>query len=236
MSDITLTLTAVPRSNFTSQSLLKLTELGLEFIRTVPSTNPPSKSVQWKSAAKGDATTKLWKTVYNDETWVARVTTVDLPYDLVRKGLVDKKLETEQACLCGPLDVLEKESEEDFADVNIKLEVFRKALHIQKFSGRDFLQSIVYRDIVPPSESKGRSFVIVSVPIEGELRSKSDVRGRYAQVEYVQEMSDGKIEVILTLCSDAGGSIPRWVQNMGIPGHILGEVNSLVKHLTENGK
>lgn len=53
---------------------------------------------------------------------------------------------------------------------------------------------------MPKDEEGLRSFVVVSLPLEGELVSTSDVRGRYVSVDYVRELQDGEVEIFMALC------------------------------------
>jgi len=105
----------------------------------------------------------------------------------------------------------------------------RRYLHIQAFAGREFLASVISKDL--PEMDGRRSSVVISLPIEGEMVSESDVRGKYISVEYICELESGEVEILTGVCSDAGGSIPRWVQNMTMPGQIFSDGKRFVEYV-----
>jgi len=127
------------------------------------------------------------------------------------------------------------------------MEDVRRFLHIQAFAGREFLASVISKDL--PEKDGRRSSVVISLPIEGEMVSKSDVRGKYVSVEYIHELEDGEVGILTGVCvsgvlstavgercpngqqSDAGGSIPRWVQNMAMPGQIFNDGKKFVEYV-----
>lgn len=74
-----------------------------------------------------------------------------------------------------------------------------KLLHVQAFSAREFLETIISHDL-PPSEEGLRSFIVISMPLEGTARSESAVLGHYVSVDYVHELEDGGVEIFLALC------------------------------------
>ncbi|RPB01770.1 hypothetical protein L873DRAFT_1675516, partial [Choiromyces venosus 120613-1] len=105
----------------------------------------------------------------------------------------------------------------------------RRFLHIQAFAGREFLASIISKDL--PEMDGRRSTMVIALPIEGKMVSKSDVRGKYISVEYIHELEDGEVEIFTAVCSDAGGNIPRWVQNMAMPGQIFNDGKKFIEYL-----
>ena len=158
-----------------------------------------------------------------------------------------------------------------------------KLLHVQAFSAREFLETIVSRDLPPlqpqsqphqqrPADADDqpegggpqRSCIVVSVPRQGTLKdTAAHAHGVYVSVETVRELEDGTVEVTTAcsvLCqsppplppfppllfspiivanacnpvqSDAGGSIPRWVQNIAMAGQILGDGQKFFKFVRE---
>ena len=85
----------------------------------------------------------------------------------------------------------------------------RRFLNIQALAGREFLESAISSDM-PEDEEGLRSFVVVSLPLEGELVSTSDVRGRYVSVDYVRELQDGEVEIFMALCVCGILSLPSF--------------------------
>lgn len=79
-----------------------------------------------------------------------------------------------------------------------KLDV-HKLLHVQAFSAREFLETVISHDL-PDSENGLRSFIVVSMPLEGNVRSESAVLGQYVSVDYVHELKEGGVEILLALC------------------------------------
>ncbi|PUU76364.1 hypothetical protein B9Z19DRAFT_1088443 [Tuber borchii] len=108
------------------------------------------------------------------------------------------------------------------------MEDVRRFLHIQAFAGREFLASVISKDL--PETDGRRCSVIITLPIEGEMVSKSDVRGMYISVEYIHELENGGWGFSRGY-ADAGGSIPRWVQNMAIPGQIFNDGKKFVEYV-----
>lgn len=113
-------------------------------------------------------------------------------------------------------------------------------LHIQAFSAREFLETVIFHEFPPaPTGFDGtdttprRSFVVISKPAEGALKDEKDVRGVYTCVERVWEREDGTVDLYFAVTSDAGGSIPRWVQNMAMPGQILSDGLAFLKWFEE---
>lgn len=70
----------------------------------------------------------------------------------------------------------------------------QKLLHIQAFSARSFLQTLIYHEF-PVAPGAKRAFIVISVPTEGEA---ANVRGMYACAEIVQETEEG-VELICVL-------------------------------------
>ena len=84
----------------------------------------------------------------------------------------------------------------------------RRFLHIQAFAGREFLVSVISKDLL---ETDGRRCsVIISLPIEGEMVSKSDVRGKYVSVEYIHELENGEVGILTGVCVSGVLCYCRW--------------------------
>lgn len=122
-----LALTQLPRSTFTADNLPGLIQDGLDFVRSVPSDfgtfrEPSPVGVKW-SLARSDTDIKVFSATHEGERWTARVTNAaDVPYELVRKSLIDGKLEAEKEYLAKPGDTMEVTATETFEDVKIHLE------------------------------------------------------------------------------------------------------------------
>lgn len=125
-----------------------------------------------------------------------------------------------------------------------------KLLHVQAFSPREFINTIVTQDR-PPAAGGRRSCIVVSVPREGVLNDKAHALGVYVSVETVRELGDGRVEIVMASVvsaplsrvprmlltprqSDAGGSIPRFVQNMAIASQLWGDGEKFLKYMREN--
>ncbi|KAF8241518.1 hypothetical protein K440DRAFT_624480 [Wilcoxina mikolae CBS 423.85] len=229
-----LSLTPVSPDALTRESLQELLSLGIDLLTTLPERiSPPSPSksaeVTW-SASKGDAETKLWKATHNNEPWITRVSNFsDIPYDVLRRGLMIEKSLSEKSAFLQENDEIKTISEEEFEDIKV-LHV-HKLLHVQAFSAREFIQTIISRDLEEEEPELRRSCVIVSVPKKGEIKDTSHALGAYTSVDMVREVGDGKVEVIMACCSDARGNIPRWVQNMAMPGQVLSDAQKFFKYM-----
>ncbi|KAF8533307.1 hypothetical protein BDD12DRAFT_865944 [Trichophaea hybrida] len=165
--------------------------MALDLLTTLPeriSPPFPSKStkITW-FASKGDAETKLWKATHNNEPWVTRVSNFsDIPYDVLRWGLLVEKSLSEKAAFLQENDVIETIGEEKFEDIKV-LHV-HKLLHVQAFSAREFIQTIISRDLEEEESERRRSCVIVSVPKKGEIKDTSHALGVYTSVDMVREV------------------------------------------------
>lgn len=100
------------------------------------------------------------------------------------------------------------------------------------------------------------------MPFTGEARSESAVLGRYVSVDYIHELENGGVEIFLALCvsaapsslvhpkctpsffvfnaahpqSHAGGSIPRWIQNMAMTGQVFGDGRNFLDYLRKEAR
>lgn len=111
----------------------------------------------------------------------------------------------------------------------------RKMLHIQAFAAREFYETVFFHEFAPApfddADSKPRrNFIVISKPKEGAVKDPKDVRGVYTCVERMWETEDGGLDLYFACTSDAGGSIPRWVQNMAMPGQILSDGVEFIKY------
>lgn len=61
------------------------------------------------------------------------------------------------------------------------------------------METVISHDL-PDSENGLRSFIVVSMPLEGSVRSESAVLGQYVSVDYVHELEEGGVEILLALC------------------------------------
>ncbi|KAL7267682.1 hypothetical protein RUND412_009718 [Rhizina undulata] len=222
---IPLALSPVHRSSINSETLPDLFDLALAIINTVPSTADTSTETKKKNEinlkwtlSKTDGTTKLYSSKYEGETWLSRVVRTELPYEAIRHFLTDERVSIETALTGSKDDWCEKVKEEDIGGVWIVQDI-RKNVTITGFSPRVFLQTIIHGDR-PKSPAGKRCFMVVAVPTEGEVL-KGEVRGWYTAVEYVRELEEGGVEYLMALTSNAGGSIPRWVQGLSMPGQLF---------------
>ncbi|KAI5840263.1 hypothetical protein DFP73DRAFT_517685 [Morchella snyderi] len=236
---LNLSLKQLPRSVFTAESLPGLIRDGLDFVRTIPNsrehTSETTVDVNW-ALAKSDADIKVYSTTHNKERWTSRVTVAPgVPYEVVRRSLAEEKNKAELEYLCKPEDTMEVTAIEYFEELKIRLEDVHKLLHVQAFSAREFLETVISHDL-PESKNGLRSFIVVSMPLEGNARSKSVVLGQYVSVDYVHELEEGGVEILLALCSDAKGSIPRWMQNMAMTTQVFGDGRLFLDYLVKKSQ
>lgn len=118
-----------------------------------------------------------------------------------------------------------RDGERDGGGIGSRKDV-HKLLHVQAFSAREFLETIVSRDLLPfaplpqaqlqsqqqsheqqpPADQPDgggaqRSCIVVSVPRQGVPNdAAAHAHGVYVSVETVRELADGTVEVI-TACS-----------------------------------
>lgn len=128
----------------------------------------------------------------------------------------------------------------------------KEASLVQQLNAHDAVYSMLY--VFPPPlqprvftvlqavfrlEGKDE-FVVVQLPVdvsgsEDALKGKDHafrtdhghphvVRGRYASVERLRKLDDGRVEWLMATSSAAGGNIPQFVQDMSIPGQIAHDV------------
>lgn len=71
-----------------------------------------------------------------------------------------------------------------------------KLLHIQAFSPREFVNTIVMQDR-PVTQDGRRSCIVISLPREGAVKDKAHALGVYVSVETVRELGDGKVEIVM---------------------------------------
>jgi hypothetical protein len=64
--------------------------------------------------------------------------------------------------------------------------------------------------------------------VSGELNRGKIVLGKYAAIERVTRLPDGRIEWLTGTESDAGGNLPRWLQEKSVPGQILKDVGLFI--------
>ncbi|CCX13037.1 hypothetical protein FPQ18DRAFT_292905 [Pyronema domesticum] len=232
---LTLALTPNPPEAFTPTSVSHLLELSQSLINTIPGrSNPPPPpvglTINW-SSAKGDLETKLYKATHNREPWVARVSVAsDISYNQLLHALLLEKCETERTVIMREDDEQEYVGEERVVG-DVKVQDVRKLVHIQAFSPREFLQTVILHEL--PKSTGKRSFITISIPRVGNIENPSNAKGVYAAIDAVREMGDGKVEIITAISSDAGGSIPRWVQNIAMSSQIMADGQKLLKYLRE---
>ncbi|TBU35710.1 hypothetical protein BD311DRAFT_11689 [Dichomitus squalens] len=80
------------------------------------------------------------------------------------------------------------------------------------------------------SETSPRAGIVVSVPVdvsgdpEAEKLEEIGVKGRYASVERILELDNGKVEWRMATSSTPGGNIPVFIAESSIPGSIANDV------------
>lgn len=111
------------------------------------------------------------------------------------------------------------------------LEIWQTRYHLPfPTTNRDFVFLLLTVEIPEPFESsEKRAFQVISIPVDHPeaLVEKGWVRGKYVAVEQVVEDADAVIWRMAT-ASDAGGSIPRFITELAMPGKIAEDVPSFV--------
>ncbi|KAI9770693.1 MAG: hypothetical protein M1835_006517, partial [Candelina submexicana] len=106
--------------------------------------------------------------------------------------------------------------------------------------------------LVMSAKTSGSSFVIVRIPLdlstlpqafyssgrhirEGDTAQKRKplVQGIYTSIERVKILPNQSIEWMMTLSSDAGGSLPMSMQKLAVPGEIAKDVGFFLKWIGE---
>ncbi|KAI5803072.1 hypothetical protein EDC01DRAFT_645696 [Geopyxis carbonaria] len=232
----TESLNASDISSLLSQSLALLSTLPLP--TPLPNAPPPPAAVPTWKHAKTSGPTIMYSTTHMREPWLGRITEVpaSISYEVLRRGLFTEKTATELATVMKPDDELEIVSKEEHEEWQVS--VVRKLLHIQAFSAREFVQTIMGRDL-PDGEGgrSGRAFVVLGKPTKMKTQGSGKVRGVYTCVEYVEELPNGEgCRFLFAVTSDAGGSIPRWVQGMAMPGQIMADSEELLQWATKESE
>jgi hypothetical protein len=73
----------------------------------------------------------------------------------------------------------------------------RKLVHIQAFSPREFLQTVILHEL--PKSTGKRSFITISIPRVGNIENPSNAKGVYTAIDAVTEVGDGKVEIITAI-------------------------------------
>ncbi|KAK9239753.1 hypothetical protein V1525DRAFT_338711 [Lipomyces kononenkoae] len=148
------------------------------------------------------------------EKWFARISIHDEPWDWFKAGICDNHSQNE----VDYIDTFESYSEIDPGESGWKGIHARYRLGFP-LSIREMPEWILA--IQPDPDVK--EFFVISVPADVPV-SKNTVRGRYASIEYLQELPDGKMKWTMAFTSDGGGFIPRFIQNLALPSTIAKDV------------
>jgi hypothetical protein len=89
-----------------------------------------------------------------------------------------------------------------------------KLLHIQAFSAREFLETVMFKEF-PERDGVGKQCVVVSLPRVGEIFDASHAHGVYVSIDVIRDLGDGKSEVIMacTVSLIPGGRISEADKN-----------------------
>ena len=217
-----LSLTPVIPSALTESALEDLIRLGIALVDTLPSRTrassaPADTKISW-TAGKGDGETKIWKATHNSEPWIARVTDLaGIGYAELWRHLVVEKSATEKAALMQPHDEIEALGpERTIGDTKVSGMLIplsharapsnahtrrradvHKLLHVQAFSAREFIETVVYKDLPQPDGTK--CCIVITLPLQGAIRNPAHAHGAYTSVETIREVGDGVVEVVTAL-------------------------------------
>lgn len=96
-------------------------------------------------------------------------------------------------------------------------------------------------DVPPAPEGKFRSFAVLSMPI-AHPETPGCVRGYYASAEGVREdvtqVRPGELgtQWMMTTQTDAGGWVPRWVQELAVPWQLPTDVPAFIRWAQKHAK
>ncbi|KAK9456855.1 hypothetical protein V1511DRAFT_515505 [Dipodascopsis uninucleata] len=165
-----------------------------------------------------------YKTLLNGETWFARVSEHSESYDMFRKGIFENHSINELSYI--PLL-------KDIRFVDGAPSGWQGIVATYSMPGplkeREFPEWLY---AVEPDPNI-HEFFIISIPAQLEV-SKSAVRARYVAIEQIKEMPNGKFQWIAAQVSDAGGILPRWIQDLSIERVIATDVGHYLTWAEKN--
>ncbi len=136
----------------------------------------------------------------------------ELSFEIFKRGLFYNHPENEAKYIPSIIDV------HHMFNVGPKISAYKNTYKMPwPLTKRQMLELVITASPTP------KSFYVVSLPLSGQQDDRC-VRGMYVSVEYVEEMEDGKVEWTMATASDAGGNLPRSLQNPAIPSQIAKDV------------
>jgi len=96
-------------------------------------------------------------------------------------------------------------------------------------SNRTFTE-VVVTHLEEASPGMPKTGWVISIPFdtsekeEFQILEPKGVRGKYASVERLLQLDDGRVEWRMAVCSTAGGLIPHFIGDLAIPGQIAKDV------------
>jgi hypothetical protein len=168
-----------------------------------------------KQYTKNNSIIQTYKTSLNDDYWVARCSEhSDVPFDVFKKGILENHTENESKYI-------------HMVESYTKLEC--NVPNWQSFAVRyKFPTPLTDREMAIWifAEQIDDQIVVVSLPSYVH-KDKKLVKGVYCSIEVVTKLEQG-VEWFMATTSDAGGILPRWVQNMSVMGAIVEDVPQFI--------
>ncbi|KAK7207918.1 hypothetical protein BZA70DRAFT_30172 [Myxozyma melibiosi] len=185
----------------------------------------------WKFT-KGGANfeTKVYYKYIGPELWYARTTIHDgskHPYEWFKRTLYQDLFKN----MMGYFDVIKEyklsvEQEQGWQGYNLKYTL------PAPFAQRDLATWLLP---IMPEEDKDE-FYVVAMPADIPLPEDATTRGVYAFFHRVRKLENGDVEWTLGTTSDMKGNLPRWVQNLSVPGLLVSDVQTFVDWMEDNYK
>ncbi|KAK9449389.1 uncharacterized protein V1518DRAFT_415872 [Limtongia smithiae] len=184
-------------------------ESTMNVINDIISTAPSS----WKLSTKQEqfSSEVYWKYIAN-ELWYMRRSYHDPeahPYEWFKRALVDDHFDN----MVAYYEVVKSAQLAEEREGGWRGYLLQYGLPAP-FARRD-IATWLY--ITEPEESK-HEFFIAAMPADLPLPEDATTRGVYSFFHRLRKTEDNKLEWIVAQTSDMKGNLPRWVQNMSIPG------------------
>ncbi|KAK9462075.1 uncharacterized protein V1516DRAFT_636463 [Lipomyces oligophaga] len=204
------------------------TDSAINLVQDIISTVPK----EWKvSKASNDAysSTVYWKYI-DGELWYLRTSVHDLSeneelYDWFKKTLYEDHFNH----MVNYYDVVK---EVNFATTKGDWDGYNLSYSLPApFADRAIATWLMTHT---PEDADDETFYVVATPADIPLPSDAVTRGVYSFFHRVRKTEDNKIEWVMGQTSDMRGNLPRWVQNMSIPGILVSDVDDFMKWLQKN--
>ncbi|KAK9351913.1 hypothetical protein V1505DRAFT_393146 [Lipomyces doorenjongii] len=161
----------------------------------------------WKKGSAYPHGVQVYSRKLLGEKWIARISTHNEPWDWFKAGICENHTENEAEYI----DTLDS-----FTEIDAGESGWRGVHTRYKLSFPLSIREIPEWVLAIQPDSDFKEFFVISVPADVSV-SKNSVKARYASIEYVHELPDGKVEWTMAFTSDGGGFIPRVIQDLALP-------------------